>query len=345
MKKAIGALALFLLVVLGLSTPAHAATGEPTDECKAPVVEQLTNRPDTGTDGSVWAKDTLTRTMKVCKTDEAASEGLAWYRATVTDTGTFVTVEGKSPVASLPLVAGIEGTVKGGFRAHFTARADWADWEPDNLTNTTKTGDWVKTAFPSAEGQLVASYTWAYASTCETYKDNNGVYSGDITKVCPILVTPKPQFISSPASCTAPGDVNLTNEAEQAEAGVTYTKTPRTPEGQIVFTAEPKTGFAFPEGATTTWTFTTGDQRVCPSPSTSSPTPPSPSETATGGTGGTDGPTDPADPSTSTVGASAELPVTGPSFPTAALVAGGVLILSGIGLLVGVRMRRRSFEA
>lgn len=193
MRKLIqGALALTAGMALAAALVAAfggSAQAAPTNDCKT-AVEQLTNRPDTGTGGHVWALNTMKRTLRVCASDEVAPEGKRWYYATVTDTGTFVTNAGKTPRGVAGLPAGVTGTIEGGFEAHFTADANWVGWEPDELSNTTSTSGWVKTAFPSAEGTLIGSYVWTYKSPCETYKDNNDVYQGDITKAC--LPSPSP---------------------------------------------------------------------------------------------------------------------------------------------------------
>lgn len=236
MRKLIqGALALTAGVALAAALVAAfggTAQADPIEDCKVPVTVHLANRPDNGSHG-LWAKDTIDRTLTVCATDEDAPAGKRWYRAAIIDKGTFVTVAGKSPVAGVDLPAGIEGTVNGGFRAHFKADATWTDWEPDNLSTATPTGEWVKAAFPSAEGTLVGSYVWTYKSPCETYKDSNGVYTGDITKVC-VAESPSPSpSTSSPtpspsATTSAPADPSPTTSPSDPPATTSAPSDPPT---------------------------------------------------------------------------------------------------------------------
>lgn len=339
MKKAIGALALFLLVALGLSTPAHAATT--AQDCRVARVD-LTDRADTGNNGSVWAKDTMTRTVRVCV--EEVTEGQAKYHATVTDRGTFNTVPGKSPNKSLTMPGGIEGTVTGSFESRFTGPL-WSDvFKLETPGQDTSSGTWVQTAMRWPSAIPIEVYRWTYTTACETYRDNNGVPTGDITSRC---VTPKVPT-HTPPTCNKTGTVK-----SPEQEGVTYTAKRNVENGVTVsatVTATPGEGYAFPKDATTTWTYPvallTGKVCESPSPSPSSPTPSPSKSTQSPGTTPTHtgAPTDPVDPSTSTSTASGELPVTGPSSPIGVLAAGGVLILSGVGMLVGLRMRRKAIE-
>lgn len=164
-----------------VGAPAQAA---PTATCKS-VSVNLTDRADNGSHG-VWAKDTMTRTVKVCRGDEVAVDGKSTYYGTVTDKGTFVTVAGKSPKAGLDLVAGIKGTVNGGFEvAKFTTNAEFKLTKP---AASTSSPDWVAVAFPGSNA-TISTYKWVYKTDCESYTDDNGTYTGDITKKC---ATPPP---------------------------------------------------------------------------------------------------------------------------------------------------------
>ena len=193
---------------LGLAAAAviniNKAQAEPTTNCKSVSVD-LVDRNDNGSHG-LWAKDTMTRTVKVCRGDEALVEGKATYYATVTDKGTFVTVEGKSPRAGVDLAAGIEGTVNGGFTIKkFTALPWEKGFKLTAPTPTTSSPDWVAVAFPGSNAEI-NTYKWVYKTTCEKYTDDNGNYDGDITKECPVTESPSPSpsvSVSPSASASA----------------------------------------------------------------------------------------------------------------------------------------------
>lgn len=72
------------------------------------VTYKLYNDTDSGFYGN-WANDSLSRSLKVF------SEGNGTYCATVNDTGSFVTTGPNSPQNGVPLAAGIEGVINGGY--------------------------------------------------------------------------------------------------------------------------------------------------------------------------------------------------------------------------------------
>lgn len=335
-QKVLSGLALFMLVVVGLLLPAP-ASAEPTTRCKS-VSVGLTDRLDNGSHGT-WAKDTMTRTLTVCLDNEAgAPEGKAYYVATVVDKGTFTTVEGKSPKAGVPLAQGIAGTVNGGFRVpKFTAPKVLELSAPDPATTS---GEWVSTAVKGAEGATIGSYRWAYATACETYVDDNDVYTGDITVHC---VTPTAPTYTAP-TCTAYGIVKLPEQD-----GVKYNG--RRVDGKAVVTATAEAGYAFPKGTKAEWAYdvaklTEGCESPSPSPSASSPTPDGGSTPPQGSSSPTPPSGTPTASSSPSVGltpvggaaGSGGLPVTGAKVLIVAGV-GGLLVAIGGLMLVGLRRR------
>lgn len=337
-QKVLSALALMTLVVVGLLLPAPASAA-PTTRCKS-VAVNLIDRLDNGSHGT-WAKDTMTRTLTVCLDNEVgAPEGKAYYVATVVDKGTFTTVRGKSPHDGAPLAAGITGTVNGGFRVpKFTAPKVLELSAPDLATTS---GEWVPTAVKGAEGATIGSYRWAYATACETYVDNNGAYTGDITVHC---VTPTAPTYTAP-TCEAYGIVTLPKQD-----GVTYNG--RRVDGKAVVTATAEAGYAFPKGTKTEWAYDvarlTGaqcEESPSPSPSTSSQTPgsgstpPQGSPSATGTPSATSSPSVGLTPVGGDAGGSTGggLPVTGAKVLTVAGV-GGLLVAIGGLMIVGLRRR------
>jgi hypothetical protein len=233
MIGAVGALILAGTVAL-TAGPAQAAPPEAEHQT---VTTTLTDRADGGNHG-VWATDTITRTVALTGGPEyvqppaAAKDaqpnvctfveklGLRWnYTAKVTDTGKFVTLDGKSPNAGKDLKAGTKGTVGGSFTATFTAPAHWCTFEDKALNGKTvkgdqapKTSEWVKSLF--TDGFTGASinndWTWTYTTCSEKWwdaadaKSNDGETdaAGDITgKACSV---PAPTTPAPPAT-TAPG--------------------------------------------------------------------------------------------------------------------------------------------
>jgi LPXTG-motif cell wall-anchored protein len=199
--------------VVGLAGPASAVT----PPCRT-ASTTLTDRPDSGLHGD-WAKDAITRTVKICEAAPLAPDATtatlakSTYTATVVDTGTFTTVAGKSPVKGDTLPAGVVGKLTGGYMATFTAAPAFAnykhvfDGKSYSGTAPSTTGDWVKALWGGEDyTQLtnLVGWKWTY-STCsadlakatETFVNAESGNSGDITgKACP---SPSPS-----ASASAP---------------------------------------------------------------------------------------------------------------------------------------------
>jgi len=215
----IGALALTGLSTLILASPAQSAP--PT--CKVSTTT-LTNRPDNGLNGD-WAYDSFTRKVTICTVEEPA--GAPWlYKATVEDTGTFVTIGGAtlSPgvTPGVPLAGGVTGTMTGGFSGQFSAPADFGfAWnvhhnktydgapggsQPD--ANDPSTSWWIATLFGGIE-QLINDWSWTYKTCNEQWINNEDTNAnedgGNITGAvpCPTRTTP------TPAPAPAPGNGGL----------------------------------------------------------------------------------------------------------------------------------------
>lgn len=205
MRKALTATVAGLMLAFGfalVASPAQAA-----EACKTVTVEGRSG-PDSGENGNDWATATLTRTLKVCTAGGATDD---WtYNATVTDSGEFVTLAGDSPGAgtTAKLAGGVTGTVNGGFKATFTAKANW-DGKETLVTPpaATPTDRWVETAFPGANFTAagpVAEWRWVY-NLCgpdgEWWVNAEAGNSGDITeKACPSpSPTPSETVTESPS--------------------------------------------------------------------------------------------------------------------------------------------------
>jgi LPXTG-motif cell wall-anchored protein len=242
MIGAVGALILAASTVALTAGPAQAV--EPKPEHKT-VTTKVTDRPDGGNHG-VWATDSITRKVvltggpgyvlpdaaaKVAQARSAQPDvtictlvekfGLSWnYTAKVTDKGTFVTVDGKSPNAGKDLKAGTKGTVEGSFTATFTAPAHWCTFDPKALQGKTvkgdqapKTSEWVKSLFTAGfDGNSINDdWSWTYTTCAEKWWDaadpasNDGETdaAGDITGM--VCVEPTPSNPAPPAVEPAPG--------------------------------------------------------------------------------------------------------------------------------------------
>lgn len=194
----LGASAIVGLGVLALTTPAQAET---TTDCKTVTVLGRSG-PDSGENGNNWATTTITRKLEVCATGKPET-GDWTYKATVADTGTFVTSAGESPgIALFTLKGGFTGKVVGGFSATFDA-PKWVDtFTLTAPTKSTPTGDWVKTAFggtPKFDSKgPVAGWGWTYTNTTcsgdgQKWVNAETGNSGDITeKACAVVTPPKP---------------------------------------------------------------------------------------------------------------------------------------------------------
>lgn len=313
--KVVGAIAVG--VALGAATVAAiqaAAQAAHTSTCKS-VSVNLVDRNDNGSHG-IWAKDTMVRTVKVCLGDEAGDKPT--YYATVTDAGTFVTVDGKSPHNGVDLAAGIKGTVNGGFEvAKFTTDAEFKLVAP---AASTSSPDWVAAAF-SGSNATISTYKWVYKTTCESYTDNNGDYTGDITKKCVVPTTPAPQPKACEAYLYTGTRVNLCAAFPN-------------PKGKVNC-SDVKYRVTLLDAKNDPWGLD-GNKGVkgvgCEANPLKVQATPSPSHSRSAT----------AAPSRSAAAAGG-LPVTGPKVATIA-VAGGALLVAGVGLLVGLR-RRTKFQA
>jgi hypothetical protein len=201
---AVGAIS--LLGIVGAVLTANAANAT---TCNTTSVS-LNNRPDSGVGGNDWAFDTLTRKTEICEVTPGH------YTATVADDGTFNTNAGLSPAGAVTIVAGIKGTVKGGFTATFTAPAGFAGYQGNfngnsyNGTAPSSSSDWVAKTYGNVEGfqmgKNLVDWKWTYKSCSETWVNADAGNSGDITgKDCPSPTpTNSPSPSPSPTTSTAP---------------------------------------------------------------------------------------------------------------------------------------------
>jgi hypothetical protein len=160
----------------------------------------VSNRNDTATDGTVWAKDTMTRTLTVVRqhatkaTDCGAGAVKCWfYTGTIKDNGTFTTVAGAhGPNSTTPINGTVNGTVNGVYEIEFNATSDLPNSTtvPSVVTGSSPTtSDWMKQAFPAGTlfyGFNGVKYTWAYFApvTGENHVQTNTGNTGDILGVC-----------------------------------------------------------------------------------------------------------------------------------------------------------------
>lgn len=157
----------------------------------------LTDRNDTATDGSVWAKDSMTRTLTVVRqhATEASKCGASatecwFYTGTIRDNGTFKTVAGAHGPNSLTPINGIvTGTVNGVYKIEFNASSDApnpANVDP-TVTGGTSTGNWMKLVFPAGtqfSALTGVEFRWDYISSlCELHTQATSGNVGDILGV------------------------------------------------------------------------------------------------------------------------------------------------------------------
>ncbi len=205
------------VVLLASGAPAQANTPGCVQE--KTVVTTVQNRSDNGygdngSGSGVWAKSAFTRTVVLCEkapvVPAAAAATIVNYTATVSDSGTFVTLGGAdlAPDHGGALVAGIPGTVVGGFTATFTALANFEGFDDSNLKDKTiigdpaspqtpanpSTGQWVKSMFPAATsfaGNSLDgdSWGWTYKTCNEQWIEAAAGHTGNITgsQACPQL--------------------------------------------------------------------------------------------------------------------------------------------------------------
>jgi hypothetical protein len=156
----------------------------------------VTGRDDTATDGSVWAKDSMTRTLTVVRQHaaEAAKCGAGavkcwFYTGTIKDNGTFTTLDGAhGPNSTTPISGIVNGTVNGVYEIEFYANSDVPNSTHVDSTVTgssPSTSNWMKLAFPTGTqfaGFNGLDYTWVYTApnTCETHTQTTAANTGDI---------------------------------------------------------------------------------------------------------------------------------------------------------------------
>jgi len=203
------------VALLAAAAPAQAVEVDCVNE--KTVITTVNDRSDGGYGSGVWAKSNFVRTVVLCEkapiVPSIDAVAIASYTATVHDVGTFVTLGGVdlAPDAGGVLVAGVTGTVDGGFTATFTAKPAFEGFDDSNLKNMTITGDpaspqtpanpsttqWVKSMFPAAtsfDGNSLDgdSWKWTYKTCNEQWidaADALGGHTGNITgsQACPQL--------------------------------------------------------------------------------------------------------------------------------------------------------------
>lgn len=227
------AVAVLVLVSAGVALPATVAQAAPGD-CRTSVT-YLVDRPDGGhgdDNGGVWARDTFTRTVKICEVQPdvvvETPVDRAWYQATAVDTGTFTTITGEhlSPRAGVALLGGMTGTITGGFTTvKFDAEANFLSYNAkhDKQTYTGKPGgdnpatsQWVNTLFTEDVKANLDSYGWTYKTCTEQWvetsdnDDGQAEDAGDITgKPCPSVEPVPPAVPSEPAASLPSDEVGL----------------------------------------------------------------------------------------------------------------------------------------
>jgi hypothetical protein len=111
-------LAALVMAAFSITATAALASPGPVDTgkqaCKASGraivnVHFTYTSPDSGLGGNDWANDTINRQLQIWKTADGK------YCASVSDQGSFVTVEGASPGTTGLVSAGITGKMKGGY--------------------------------------------------------------------------------------------------------------------------------------------------------------------------------------------------------------------------------------
>ncbi len=152
------------------------------------VEQKVLNDADSGVAGNVWAFDRYERHIKVWQT--APGE----FCAVVRYEGKFTTVAGTSPGGSDSVGDGIEGEMKGGYRATFSGtfapsaptHGDLGsyDYACDTSYHCPGYVDWTTLYFSSTSGFDMPWWGWVY------HADGNGTWinafsgnSGDITGV------------------------------------------------------------------------------------------------------------------------------------------------------------------
>jgi hypothetical protein len=156
------------------------------------AVTSLTGRPDSG-NGGTWATDTLTRTLTLTLAGtEGTGPSEVWeYDATVSDTGSFLTIAGaltpnqSGIYAGLTIGAEADGAMEGGADYSFTASAPAsaaANLGVPASESGAPSGDqttslWYEQAFPAGTtfgGAGIGDWSWTYSVSADVHLD--GLY-------------------------------------------------------------------------------------------------------------------------------------------------------------------------
>lgn len=207
-------LAALLLMLVPSVAFAHTNTASVATSCNATagtvvlnVSYTILNDADSGTTTPEWAIDTISRNVKVVQ------EASGSFCATVTDSGTFVTVKGDSPGASYDIggtvSAGVTGTLTGGYVETFSGAVLKSSVGGQAFTGDIGTFDyqctaqgkcnkfdWLANYFNVSGDSAMPAWGWTYHTACN---DANGSWTntlagntGDITGAPTTCVTPTP---------------------------------------------------------------------------------------------------------------------------------------------------------
>jgi hypothetical protein len=219
----LAALGLTALAVVGFTGTAG-ATGAPAAvtcaNVKGPAVHtvdsSIVNRPDSGKVGN-WALDKFKRHADIYVLPDAPTAAKVevsshTYLVCGVDSGTFVTMNGKSPGHALPMINGMKGSFSGAWSAKVKAPAE-GFFVGGSDANTLSTSQWIDHLWSEGDS-LAAPFTdwrWTYA-LCEVDKRHlgdvkwinaNGGNFGDIRtdKWC---AKPSPSPSASPSGSVKP---------------------------------------------------------------------------------------------------------------------------------------------
>jgi hypothetical protein len=162
------------------------------------AVTHLTNRSDSATDGSTWAKDNFNRTAIVTRqhASPASKCGPAavtcwFYTETNSDMGTFTTVAGaNSPQHQVSINGVVSGSMVGANHLEFYADSATpkASRVPATLSGDTgaSSGTWPAKFFANGTTvtdptQIGWSWTYTAPSTCEAWTNSVNGNTGDVT--------------------------------------------------------------------------------------------------------------------------------------------------------------------
>jgi hypothetical protein len=309
-----------------------------TADCQT-VTTNIADRPDSGTGGN-WAKDTFTRTVKICadatvNTRAKVEQGETWkYQVVASDDGTFVTTGPKSPGHSMPLIAGLHGSFTGGFSATITGPAAFGGLNAHPAsTNTKSSGEWIAYIWPSsAGGDKLTAWGWTYKLCNEAWINSADGNKGDITGASRVPCFGNPSFTPK---CDGTVVVLLTNAAPSPHSIAAYHVTGVAAANGNVLVAGGKqvSVVATPDAkGVVTVTYGFGDAKTVKTFTWTKPK----------NCGVTPSPSVPG-PTTST-SAPTGLPVTGPA--TGIMAGAGILLVAaGVGGVLLARRRRTHFEA